>query len=138
MSYPRVRRDGLYRGKTEARTMEDERITLRMGSDDVQMMDAYIEDHPELGPRSRFIRTAVSAYINRDADVRAPSGGTGVFVGLTETQMGALAALRKTGRSYGDAEYIRGVLQRHFETEENYLNAARDAYQVSFVEGLRR
>lgn len=118
--------------------MEDERITLRMGTEEVQSMDSFLEERPELGSRSQFIRTAVREYINRDAGVSAPSARPGVFVGLTETQMGALSALKESGRSYDDAEYIRKVLDRHFEKEDDFVNAGRDAYKVSTLEALKR
>lgn len=44
-------------------------ISLRMGNEDIQMMDAFIESHPEVGGRSLFIRNAIRQYISRDAEV---------------------------------------------------------------------
>lgn len=44
-------------------------ISLRMGTEDIQAMDAFIESHPEVGGRSLFIRNAIRQYIARDAEV---------------------------------------------------------------------
>ena len=65
---------GLYRSTTAGEKMDDEKISLRIGKEDLRDMDAFLAEHPELGSRSLFIRTAVREYIRRDADALADFG----------------------------------------------------------------
>lgn len=116
--------------------MEDERITLRMGTEEVQTMDRFLDGRPELGSRSQFIRTAVREYINRDAGVSAPSDRNGIFLKLTPSQMNSLARLRADGKSIDDAEYIRSVLNDRFSTVEKREQEAREAYESTTNEAF--
>ena len=47
---------------------DDKIISIRMGTEEVQVMDDFLDGHPDLGGRSLFIRTAIRQYIERDAD----------------------------------------------------------------------
>ena len=76
--------------------MDDEKISLRISSKELQELDAYLSEHPELGSRSLFIRTAVREYINRDADVprqTSDNGNTKITVEVTEYQMMVIDSL---------------------------------------------
>ena len=77
--------------------MDDEKISLRIKSEELDEMDSYLEDHPELGSRSLFIRTAVRDYINRDACEVAPEqpsvGKNCISVQLTEPQIAAIDSM---------------------------------------------
>lgn len=82
--------------------MDDGRIiSLRMGPEEIQSMDQFLEGHPELGGRSLFIRTAVREYIARDADVPAAETpikkGDGVTVKLSPADIDTLEELTKRG-----------------------------------------
>jgi Arc/MetJ-type ribon-helix-helix transcriptional regulator len=88
--------------------MDDERITLRMGPSDVQMMDDYLEEHPELGTRSQFIRTALRRYIKGDA-LSASSSDTesGLFVRFNIVELAMLGLLKQGGKCISEEEFVR-------------------------------
>ena len=77
--------------------MDDEKISLRIKPEELRDLDNYLEDHPELGSRSLFIRTAVRDYMDRDAHEvaeKAPSAGKNcVTVQLTEPQLAAIDSM---------------------------------------------
>jgi len=88
--------------------MDDERITLRMGPSDVQLMDDYLEEHPELGTRSQFIRTALRKYIKGDALVASGSDtGSGIFVRFNTQELTVLGNLKKGGYCLNEEEFVR-------------------------------
>jgi Arc/MetJ-type ribon-helix-helix transcriptional regulator len=127
--------------------MDDERITLRMGQDEVQIMDSYLAKHPELGTRSLFIRTAVREYINRDAGVSAAKvvpqdcnvdrdayvefhdGRGEIRVLLTKRQMDTMKnEIEELGLYLNAGELIRSWFAERYTTEGQRKIAAQDAY----------
>jgi len=88
--------------------MDDERITLRMGTDEVQIMDDYLLEHPELGTRSQFIRTALRKYIKGDATNTSVSDtGSGIFVRFTPAQLSMLQLWKERGNCFSEEEFVR-------------------------------
>lgn len=77
-------------------------ISLRMGTEDIQAMDAFIESHPEVGGRSLFIRNAIRQYIARDAEVpmeKTPTNRDGkTLVELSPADKETLITLVDNGR----------------------------------------
>ena len=47
--------------------MDDEKISLRISKEELQAIDSYLSAHPEQGSRSLFIKNAIRASLNRDA-----------------------------------------------------------------------
>jgi hypothetical protein len=88
-------------------TMDDERITLRMGPSDVQMMDDYLEEHPELGTRSQFIRIALRKYMKGDSQSTSPDSKSGIFVRFNTVELAALHLLKQRGKCLNEEEYVR-------------------------------
>ncbi len=121
---------GLYKANThmECRTMSDEKISLRIDSKDLEEMDAYLKDHPELGSRSLFIRTAVRAYVNRDADVTSDvSDGNTVKVRLTPYEMEVIKD--GVGKFYlSEEEFIRSLIKRAVMEEGMAESEMRKAF----------
>lgn len=105
-------------------------ITLRMGADEVQSMDSYLSEHPELGSQSMFIRTAVREYINRDADV-AVSDSEGILVLFTEAEMMAIEAVVKSGAALNAADFVRLRIREFLCPQEAEQSIARDAYRLA-------
>jgi len=118
----------------------DERITLRMGTEEVQAMDEYLDEHPELGNRSQFIRTAVREYVNRDAGVARLSDrkGEGLFVRFTETELEAIDLLVEKGAFLDGEEFVRTAMRDAFSPRESREEAVRNAYAVAASEALKR
>lgn len=124
---------GLYRSTTAGEKMDDEKISLRIGKEDLRDMDAFLTEHPELGSRSLFIRTAVREYIRRDADALAeqePAGGNVVSVRLTNAQLAAVDSL--VGTVYFNREAVMWALVSKLIGAEGVAeNEARKAFQMA-------
>jgi hypothetical protein len=87
--------------------MDDEKITLRMGLSDLQLMDDYLAEHPELGKRSRFIRTAVMEYIKGDGKCTPSDNQSGIFVRFNAVELAALFLRKQSGNCLDEEEFIR-------------------------------
>jgi hypothetical protein len=109
--------------------MDDERITLRMGTEEVQAMDSFLEKNPSLGTRSLFIRTAIREYINRDAGVSAQpaqSAKTGVFVEMMPEMYEHAKETAKGLWCLNVEEYVRSILIDDIRTREEKRQVARN------------
>lgn len=75
-------------------------VSLRMGNEDIQAMDSFIESHPEVGGRSLFIRNAIRQYISRDAEIPAETGNRDgkTLVELSPADKETLITLVDNGR----------------------------------------
>ncbi len=49
--------------------MNDEKLSLRLESELLARIDSYLEDHPEAGSRSHFIKNCIRAGLDRDAQI---------------------------------------------------------------------
>jgi metal-responsive CopG/Arc/MetJ family transcriptional regulator len=92
--------------------MDDERITLRMGTNDVQILDDYLEEHPELGTRSQFIRIALREYMKRDAGTPSDENKGGIFVRLNDATMDAIRVAMENEFAFdNEAEFVRDCIR---------------------------
>jgi len=60
--------------------MEGERISLRLEGEDLELIDDFIDGHPEISNRSQLARIALRAFIERDGGARVASSGKGELV----------------------------------------------------------
>lgn len=70
--------------------MNDEKISLRIETSELERLDAYLANHPEEGSRSLFIKNAIRDRIDRDAEPVAkdkPAHIEGITVKLPERYM---------------------------------------------------
>lgn len=127
--------------------MEDERITLRMGTEEVQYMDSFLLEHPELGSRSLFIRTAVREYINRDAgvsvaqktstnknaerDVCVPVSDTReeITISLSKRQADLLRMAVAGGMYDSEGHVLKDLMKEHFISPEKAKQEAAEAFE---------
>lgn len=105
-------------------------ITLRMGADEIQNMDSYLSEHPELGSQSMFIRTAIREYINRDAGV-AVSDSDGILIRFTEAEMMAIDAVVKSGDAFDAADFVRLKIREFLRPVDADQRIAHDAYRLA-------
>jgi Arc/MetJ-type ribon-helix-helix transcriptional regulator len=106
------------------------RITIRMGLEEIQMMEDFMSDH-EIENRSDFVRDAVRAYIDLVRSGRPVQQESGIFVRFSELQLSALSGLVSLGVSLDEEEFVRKcvldkILPKAVE-EEAYENAFRAA-----------
>ena len=105
-------------------------ISLRMGTEDVQMMDEFLEGHPELGGRSLFIRTAVRQYIDRDADVRTTNKNE-VAVRLSAAELETIDSMVDDGTYIDRADAIRNMMRSMMVNESKIAELAQSKYQAA-------
>ncbi|MDR2866665.1 MAG: hypothetical protein LBV13_04615 [Methanomassiliicoccaceae archaeon] len=104
--------------------MEDEKITLRMGLSDVQIMDRYLEEHPELGKRSLFIRTAIMDYIKRDAKCGLSEKNDlknegGIFIRLKQRELDTLGRIVDDSPYDSAEDFIKSMLRDLYDPVKN-------------------
>ncbi|MDN5357736.1 MAG: hypothetical protein PWR17_905 [Candidatus Methanomethylophilaceae archaeon] len=124
---------GLFRLCSEVKCMTDDtKVTLRMGPEEIQMMDDYVAEHPEVGTRSNFIRAAVRAFVVGDAtDIDGRAEESGIFVRFPEVQLIALSLLKKQGICLSEEEYVRTCVLKKLITEETEKESAVNAFKTA-------
>ena len=109
---------------------DDKIISLRMGTEDIQTMDDFLEGHPELGGRSLFIRTAVRQYIDRDADVRT-SKKNEVTVRLAAAELETIDSMVDDGTYIDRADAIRSMVQKIMVNDVQITELIKSKYQAA-------
>ena len=124
--YPKL---GMAEG-TEAKEMNDEKISLRIDGDELERIDAYLAAHPEEGSRSLFVKNCIRERLNRDAGTPAVATKAGCVTIAVELP-GKLAAAVEAAVSeeyYTDvSDYIRMVLRERMSGLREQANVAIDA-----------
>lgn len=102
--------------------MDDEKISLRISKEELQAIDLYLSEHPEEGSRSHFIKNAIRASLNRDAQATSGKGNMSegnrrtVVVEFPEYMMAVMDALTET--MYGShAELIRDLVRQKMDAD---------------------
>lgn len=115
---------------TEAKEMNDEKISLRIEADELERIDAYLAEHPEEGSRSLFVKNCIRERLNRDAGTPAVATKAGCVTIAVELP-GKLAAAVEAAVSeeyYTDvSDYIRMVLRERMSGLREQANVAIDA-----------
>jgi len=99
--------------KTRGGTMDDggKIISVRMKDDEILEMDSYLEEHPELGGRSLFIRNAIRAYVDRDADVPATKTKNEVAVRLANAELDTIDSMIQDGIYIDRSDAVRSMIR---------------------------
>lgn len=112
--------------------MDDDKVTIRMGTEEIQIMEAYLLDHPELGSRSNFVRTAVREYINRDADrTPADKNKDGIFIGLKEFERNTIRMVIEKDIFMNEEEFIRACVRD--TVKEKYRDDLKTAQSAANI-----
>ena len=118
---------GLYKAQKVRKMTDDKIISLRMGTEEIQAMDDFLEGHPELGGRSLFIRTAIRQYIDRDADVQASTKNT-VEVRLSRAELETLQSMVDDGTYIDCADAIRELIRSKIVDDVKVTEVAQNKY----------
>ena len=111
--------------------MTDEKIvSLRMGTEELQRMDDFLEGHPELGGRSLFIRTAIRQYIDRDADVRT-SNRNEVSVRLSAAELDTIDSMVDDGTYIDRADAIRSMMRTVMVNDVKVSELIKSKYEAA-------
>jgi Arc/MetJ-type ribon-helix-helix transcriptional regulator len=89
--------------------MEDVKVTLRMGPEDLQIIDDFVDENPDIGNRSNLIRAAIRAYVSGDApgNKSLREEGSGIFVRFSEIHLDVLSRLKDEGICLNEEEFVR-------------------------------
>ena len=118
---------GLYKAVKVEKMTDEKIVSLRMGTEELQRMDDFLEGHPELGGRSLFIRTAIRQYIDRDADVQASTKNT-VEVRLPRAELETLQSMVDDGTYIDCADAIRQIVHSKMAVEEKVTEVIQTKY----------
>ena len=111
-------------------TDEGTKITLRMGLDEIQQMEAFIEEH-DIGTRSDLIRAAIKEYISPKGSDDSGMDGSGIFIRFSEVQLEALANLVKLGVCIDEEEFVRKCVMDVLISPETLKESAEKALKTA-------
>lgn len=117
-------------GKGWRMTDDGIKVTIRMGPEDLQMVEDFMDDRG-IENRSIFIRDAIRGYIDAQRNGVADASGSGIFVRFSDLQIDALQGLVQRGICLNEEEFVRKcVLDRIVPAtveEEAYADSFRTA-----------
>lgn len=106
-------------------------ISVRMGTEDVQMMEDFMTERGIDG-RSHFIRDAIASYIDSQRSGRSGAETeNGIFVRFREVQMDALRLMVEDGTCYNEEEYIRKCVLEKIVSPESEADSADRAFKAA-------
>ena len=106
-------------------------ISLRISDEEIQKMDLFLEQHPELGGRSLFIRTAIRAYFDRDAGVTQTNAKNEVAVRLANADLDTIDSMVEDGIYIDRSDAIRSMVREKMRTEESTTEIDKSKYQAA-------
>ena len=106
--------------------MDDEKISLRISREELQALDLYLEEHPECGSRSHFIKNAIRSSLDRDAHAgTVERKSDGIVVKLPPYLKASVDALADT--MYGSPEeYIRELIRKDLDADGQKAKDVRE------------
>ena len=121
---------GLYKAEKVEKMTDEKIVSLRMGTEEVQKMDDFLEGHPELGGRSLFIRTAIRQYIDRDADVQT-SNKNEVTVRLSAAELETIDSMVDDGTYIDRADAIRNLMRSMMVNDAKIAELVQSKYEAA-------
>lgn len=112
-------------------TDDNKIVSLRMGEEEIQMMDDFLKGHPELGGRSLFIRTAIRQYIDRDADVQRTSNKNEVAVRLSAAELETIDSMVDDGTYIDRADAIRNMMRSMMVNDAKIAELVQSKYEAA-------
>lgn len=107
-------------------------VSLRIGTEDLQIMDNFLERHPELGGRSLFIRTVIRQYIDRYTD--APPKLTNkneVVVKMSMAEMETIDSMIDDGIYMDRPDAIRSLIRSKIVNDMKLTELAQSKYAAT-------
>ncbi|HKM13825.1 MAG TPA: ribbon-helix-helix domain-containing protein [Candidatus Methanomethylophilaceae archaeon] len=112
--------------------VEDTKVTLRMGPEELQLVDDFVAENPNVGSRSNLIRAAIRAYVVGDApDIDGRKEENGIFVRFSEVQLNALSLLKDDGICLNEEEFVRTCVLKELVTDEARKESATNAFKTA-------
>ena len=98
--------------------MDDERISLRLEREDLELIDRFIEESEEISNRSQLARIAIRSYIEGVSS--KPSQGTEnrISIVVPRPAMGTIKHYVRDGVYKSMVEAVESCVREHFITKE--------------------
>lgn len=105
-------------GTMELDRVDGERISLRLEPEDLELIDDFVDQHPEFSNRSHLARMAIRAFIEKDGvAISKPSDNNRVTVTLSGRQKNVLEQLVTQGDVVSMEYAIQDAIQRIYMTK---------------------
>lgn len=102
-------------------TMEGERISLRLEGEDLELIDEFVEEHPEFSNRSQLARKALRAFIERDGGTRVRGSGKGEMVIMVPPAVRSIMdGMVEEGYYSSVEEIVVECLRKEFISRESF------------------
>ncbi|HNX47550.1 MAG TPA: ribbon-helix-helix domain-containing protein [Methanomassiliicoccales archaeon] len=112
--------------------MEGERITLRLEGEDLELIDDFIEGHPEISNRSQLARIALRAFIERDGGARVSGSGKGEFVlNVPPAVRSIMEGMVEDGYYNSVEDVVVECLRKEFISRDNLEKVKDEQFQKS-------
>ena len=104
------------RGGTEDwHSMNEERISLRLGSEELKILDEFLEMHPEYTNRSQLARIALRSFIQGKHDDRTlKSQGTEITIRVPRLALRVIEGLVRAGVYNSVSDAIEECVRKEF------------------------
>jgi Arc/MetJ-type ribon-helix-helix transcriptional regulator len=120
--------------------MDGERISLRLGKEELELLDRFIEEHPDFSNRSQLARVALHSFIEAKGTQVSESNAKEIPVKIPRAALGIIEGMVRAGiyNSVGGAvedcvrkefvpkEYLEDVKRKIFETKRETLEVVPD------------
>jgi Arc/MetJ-type ribon-helix-helix transcriptional regulator len=110
--------------------MEGERISLRLEGEDLELIDDFIDGHPEISNRSQLARIALRAFIERDGGSRVEISGKGEMVIKVPPAVRSIMEGMVEEGYYNSAEdIVLECLRKEFVSRDNLEKVKDELFQ---------
>ena len=112
--------------------MEGERITLRLEGEDLELIDEFIDGHPEISNRSQLARIALRAFIERDGGAQVSGSGKGGFVlNVPPAVRSIMEGMVEDGYYNSVEDVVVECLRKEFVSRHNLEKVKDEQFQKS-------
>ena len=109
---------------------EGVKISVRLSSEDMQLIQDFMEENDLDVTISSFIRDAIRGYI-ADKKVPAEAGEDGIYVRRSEVLIQAMENLKKEGMIFDEESYIRQLVMSDLIPQESLENTKTNAFKAA-------
>ncbi|MHC1680512.1 MAG: ribbon-helix-helix domain-containing protein [Methanomassiliicoccales archaeon] len=112
--------------------MEGERITLRLEGEDLELIDDFIDGHPEISNRSQLARIALRAFIERDGGARVNGSGKGeIVLRVPPVVSSIMEGMVEDGYYNSVEDIVVECLRKEFVSRDNLEKVKDEHFQKS-------
>ena len=110
--------------------MEGERITLRLEGEDLELIDDFIDGHPEISNRSQLARIALRAFIERDGRTQVDGNGRGeIVLKVPPAVRSIMEGMVEDGYYNSVEEMVVECLRKEFLSKDNLEKVKDEHFQ---------